>query len=41
VLNQWRAFQADVSGGKRSEKEARDAFDAWLDDLNVSPSSHL
>ncbi|MDA8695707.1 CCA tRNA nucleotidyltransferase [Flavobacteriales bacterium] len=40
VLNQWRAFQTEVSQGKRSEKEARDDFDAWLDALEVIPSSH-
>ncbi|MCH1576584.1 MAG: CCA tRNA nucleotidyltransferase [Flavobacteriales bacterium] len=40
VLNQWRAFQTEVSEGKRSEKEARNAFDDWLEALEVTPSSH-
>ena len=40
VLDQWRQSQSDVSAGKRTEKEARDAFDAWLEALKVSPSNH-
>lgn len=40
VLQQWRTLQTDVSAGQRSEKEARDAFDAWLDQLTVNPSNH-
>jgi poly(A) polymerase len=39
ILSAWRKFQARVEGGSMKGKEARDAFDAWLEEIVVSPSS--
>ena len=39
VLDAWKGFQASVSAGKITETEGRSAFDAWLEQLEVNPSS--
>lgn len=40
ILRAWRDFQSRVEDGTMKGKEARDAFDAWLEEIEVSPSSH-
>ena len=40
ILRAWRDFQSLVEDGTMKGKEARDAFDAWLEEIEVSPSSH-
>jgi len=39
ILKSWRDFQARVEDGTMNGKEARDAFDQWLEEIQVSPSS--
>lgn len=40
ILQAWKDIQAEVSKGAMSEKSGRDAFDAWLETVEVSsPSS--
>ena len=39
ILEAWKEIQERLAGGEFDEKGARDAFDAWLETLEVSPSS--
>ncbi len=39
ILAAWQGFQDKLSRGAMGPKEARDAFDAWLENVEVSPSS--
>ena len=41
ILHHWKGIQDSLGAGEINEKEARDAFDVWLDTLDVSPSSRL
>lgn len=38
ILESWRGFQEQVSKGAMGAKAARDAFDAWLETIEVSPT---
>ena len=40
IIARWKGFQSKVSDGLLSEKEARDAFDQWLTEVEVSPLSN-
>ena len=40
VIARWKGFQSKVSDGLLSEKEARDAFDQWLTEVEVTPLSN-
>ena len=39
ILDEWKHIQARLAEGEFNEKGARDAFDGWLETLEVSPSS--
>ena len=39
ILDEWKRIQARLAEGEFNETGARDAFDGWLETLEVSPSS--
>ena len=39
ILEAWKDIQARRREGEFNEKGARDTFDAWLETLEISPSS--
>lgn len=39
ILAEWKRIQERLASGEFNEKGARDTFDAWLETLDVSPSS--
>ena len=38
VLDAWKSIQSQLSEGEYNEKGAREAFDAWLESVEVSPN---
>lgn len=39
ILAEWKRIQERLVAGEFNEKGARDTFDAWLETMEVSPSS--
>lgn len=39
ILEEWKRIQDRLAAGEFNEKGARDTFDAWLETVQVSPSS--
>ena len=39
ILEEWKRVQDRLAAGEFNEKGARDAFDAWLDTVEVTPSN--